>query len=170
MLHWRTAHRLGLKSKKDKHGLNENCVICDEGKRKVSGYKRNFEFMGVNSGPLRPYWRMYCDGYGGQGSMGAKSYEGAKGGFVFACPTGSIKQRLYGSTKQFPTILFQVLRGRKAAEEVAAMYRVRIIPIYKRRHSSGISLCRVCGESGWSNVENVNGWSYSLTEIMLGLS
>jgi hypothetical protein len=149
LLHWRTAHRLGLKSKKDKHGLNENCVICDEGKRKVSGYKRNFEFMGVNSGPLRPYWRMYCDGYGGQGSMGIESYEGAKGGFVFACPTGSVKQRLYGSTKQFPAILYQVLQEvetagyvcreiyvdtfsvnlSKAAEEVAAMFRVRIIPI-----------------------------------------
>jgi hypothetical protein len=81
--------------------------------------------------------------------MGAESYEGAKGGFVFACPTGSVKQRLYGSTKQFPAILYQVLQEietagfvcreiyvdtfsvnlSQAAEEVAAMYRVRIIPI-----------------------------------------
>jgi hypothetical protein len=81
--------------------------------------------------------------------MGVESYEGAKGGFVFACPTASMKQKLYGSTKQFPAILYQVLQEiesagfvcreiyvdtfsvnlSRAAEEVAAMFRVRIIPI-----------------------------------------
>ena len=53
-----------------------------------------------------PYFRLYMDGYGGQSS----SYEGAIGGFVFACPTGSVKQKLYGSTEQLPSILFQVLQ------------------------------------------------------------
>jgi hypothetical protein len=38
------------------------------------------------------------------------SYEGAIGGFVFACPTGLIKQKLYGTTEQLPAILFQVLQ------------------------------------------------------------
>ncbi len=55
LLHWRTAHRLGLKAKKDNHDLNENCVICDEGKRKTAGYKKQIEFMGVNAGSLRPF-------------------------------------------------------------------------------------------------------------------
>ncbi len=83
------------------------------------------------------------DGYGGQQSMGDMSFEGAIGGFVFACPTGSIKQKLYGTTEQLPAILFQVLQieGQgyvcrelyvdthsvnlsQAAEEVAAMFRV----------------------------------------------
>ncbi len=42
--------------------------------------------------------------------MGEMSYEGAIGGVVFACPTGSIKQKLYGTTEQLPAILFQVLQ------------------------------------------------------------
>ena len=81
--------------------------------------------------------------------MGPISYEGAIGGFVFACPTGSIKQKLYGTTEQLPAILFQVLQEiesegyvcrelyvdthsvnlSRAVEEVAAMFRVRIIPV-----------------------------------------
>jgi hypothetical protein len=89
------------------------------------------------------------DGYGGQQSMGDMSFEGAIGGFVFACPTGSVKQKLYGTTEQLPAILFQVLQEiegqgyvcrevyvdthsvnlSQAAEEVAAMFRVKIIPV-----------------------------------------
>jgi hypothetical protein len=77
------------------------------------------------------------------------SFEGAIGGFVFACPTGLIKQKLYGTTEQLPAILFQVLQEiegqgyvcrelyvdthsvnlSQAAEEVAAMFRVKIIPV-----------------------------------------
>jgi hypothetical protein len=92
---------------------------------------------------------LYCDGYGGQGSTGEVSYQGGIGGYVFACPSGSVKTKLYGSTEQFPSILFQVLQEvesegyvtrevyvdthsvnlSKAAEEVAAMFRVRIIPV-----------------------------------------
>ncbi len=81
--------------------------------------------------------------------MGEMSYEGAIGVFVFACPTGSIKQKLYGTTEQLPAILFQVLQEietqgfvcrelyvdthsvnlSRAADEVAAMFRVKIIPV-----------------------------------------
>ena len=81
--------------------------------------------------------------------MGEMSYEGAIGVFVFACPTGSIKQKLYGTTEQLPAILFQVLQEietqgfvcrelyvdthsvnlSRAEEEVAAMFRVKIIPV-----------------------------------------
>ena len=81
--------------------------------------------------------------------MGPISYEGAIGGFVFACPTGSIKQKLYGSTEQLPAILFQVLQEiesegyvcrelyvdthsvnlSRAVEEVAAMFKVKLVPI-----------------------------------------
>jgi hypothetical protein len=42
--------------------------------------------------------------------MGDWSYQGGIGGFVFACPLGSIKVKLYGSTEHFPSILFQVLQ------------------------------------------------------------
>jgi hypothetical protein len=52
LMHWRTAHRVSLKPDPKREGLNENCVICDEGKRKTKGYKRNFEFQGLTSGPL----------------------------------------------------------------------------------------------------------------------
>jgi hypothetical protein len=89
------------------------------------------------------------DGYGGQHSMGGMTFEGAIGGFVFACPTGSIKQKLYDTTEQLPAILFQVLQKiegqgyvcrelyldthsvnlSQAVEEVAAMFRVKIIPV-----------------------------------------
>jgi hypothetical protein len=62
LLHWRTAHRVSLKPGSKREGLNEDCVICDEGKRKTRGYKRNFEFQGLTSGPLRPYERLYMDG------------------------------------------------------------------------------------------------------------
>ncbi len=41
LMHWRTAHRMSLKPGSKKDGLNEDCVICDEAKRKTKGYKRN---------------------------------------------------------------------------------------------------------------------------------
>jgi hypothetical protein len=142
--HWRIGHRSVGKS-----CLNEVCPVCVEGKKKVGSFKRNYEFQGHTVGPIIPYFRLYCDGYGGQGSMGEVSYQGGIGGYVFACPSGSVKTKLYGSTEQFPSILFQVLQEvesegfvtrevyvdthsvnlSKAAEEVAAMFRVRIIPV-----------------------------------------
>ena len=82
--------------------------------------------------------------------MGGESYQGAKGGFVFTCPSsGTIKVKLYASSEQFPAILYQVLQDIEAegyacremyvdtfkvnfsaaAEEVAAMFKVRIVPV-----------------------------------------
>ena len=142
--HWRIGHRSVAKSV-----LNEDCPVCTEGKKKVGTYKRNFEFLGNTKGPLQPYWRLYCDGYGGQQSLGDMSYQGGIGGYVFACPSGAIKTKLYGSTEQFPSILFQVLQEietegyvtreiyvdthsvnlSRAAEEVACMFRTKIIPV-----------------------------------------
>jgi hypothetical protein len=82
--------------------------------------------------------------------MGEESYQGAKGGFIFVCPvSGRMKVKLYASTKQYPAILYQVLQEvesegyavrelyvdtfivniSKAAEDVAAMFKVRIVPI-----------------------------------------
>ena len=82
--------------------------------------------------------------------MGVESYQGAKGGFVFVCPvSGKIKVKLYGTTKQFPAILYQVCQEiesegftvreiyvdtfsvniSRAAEEVATMFKVRLIPV-----------------------------------------
>jgi hypothetical protein len=95
-----------------------------------------------------PYHRLYADGYGGQRSLGEESYQGAKGGFVFTCPsTGTIKVKLYATSEQFPAILYQILQEVEAegyscreiyvdtfkvnfsaaAEEVAAMFRVRYL-------------------------------------------
>jgi hypothetical protein len=164
--HWRLAHRV----EKNDH-LNENCPVCAEGKKKTGTFKRNYEFMGSTRGEAEPYFRLYCDGYGGQNSMGDLSYQGGIGGFVFACPRGSVKIKLYGSTEQFPSILFQVLQEiesegyvtrevyvdthsvnlSKAAEEVAAMYRVRIIPVSAgtpQEMAYAESAVRVIGQMG----------------------
>jgi hypothetical protein len=86
--------------------------------------------------------------------MGEESYQGAKGGFVFVCPSsGTIKVKLYASSEQFPAILYQVLQEIEAegyacremyvdtfkvnfsaaAEEVAAMFKVRICCSNDRR-------------------------------------
>ncbi len=144
LLRWRVGHRALGNSK-----LNETRPVCIEGKKKTGTFKRNYEFCGSTQGEPQHYWRLYVDGYGGQQSMGDMSYQGGIGGFVFACPLGSIKTKLYGSTEHFPSILFQVLQKveseefvtreiyvdthsvnlSKAAEEVAAMFRVRIIPV-----------------------------------------
>ncbi len=43
--------------------------------------------------------------------MGEESYQGAKVGFVFVCPvSGTMKVKLFASTKQFPAILYQILQ------------------------------------------------------------
>jgi hypothetical protein len=49
LMHWGTAHRVSLEPGPKKEGLNENCVVCDEAKRKTRGYKRNFEFKELTS-------------------------------------------------------------------------------------------------------------------------
>jgi hypothetical protein len=143
--HWRMVHR-----KVKGEGANENCPVCAEGKRKTASFKRNEEYREMVTKNLEPYWRMYADGYGGQRSMGDESYQGAVGGFVFACPaSGTIKVKLYATSKQFPAILYQVLQEVEtegyacreiycdtfkvnfsaAAEEVAAMFKVRLVPV-----------------------------------------
>jgi hypothetical protein len=63
--HWRIGHRSAKNSK-----LNENCPVCNEGKKKIGSFKRNYEFIGNTKGPLQHYWRLYCDGYGGPRSLG----------------------------------------------------------------------------------------------------
>jgi hypothetical protein len=143
--HWRMAHR-----KINGGQAKENCPICAEGKRKTSAFKRNEEYREMVTKNLEPYWRMYADGYGGQRSMGEESYQGAVGGFVFVCPSsGTIKVKLYATSKQFPAILYQVLQEVEtegyacreiycdtfkvnfsaAAEEVAAMFKVKLVPV-----------------------------------------
>ena len=143
--HWRYAHRSSDGSRHD-----ERCPACEQAKHKSGSFKRNKEYLGTGIPTLTVYWRLYCDSYGGQRSMGEVSYQGAKGGFVFVCPvSGRIKVKLYASTKQYPAILYQVLQEVEsegyavreiyvdtyivnisaAAEDVAAMYKVRIVPI-----------------------------------------
>jgi hypothetical protein len=82
--------------------------------------------------------------------MGTESYQGGVGGFVFVCPvSGKIKAKLYSTLEQFPAVLYQVLQEIEsegyacrelyvdtsavnisaAAEEVAGMFKVRIVPI-----------------------------------------
>jgi hypothetical protein len=57
-----------------------------------------------------PWWKVYYDGYGGGKSMGAESYEGAIGGYLFVCSsTGDVHHKLYASHEQFPAALFQFL-------------------------------------------------------------
>ncbi len=143
--HWRMAHR---KIKGEQ--ANENCPICAEGKRKTLAFKRNEVYREMVTKNLEPYWRMYADGYGGQRSMDEESYQGAVGGFVFVCPSsGTIKVKLYATSKQFPAILYQILQEVEtegyacreiycdtfkvnfsaAAEEVAAMFKVKLVPV-----------------------------------------
>ncbi len=43
--------------------------------------------------------------------MGSTLYQGAVGGYVFACPvSGRIKIKLYASAEQYPAMLFQILQ------------------------------------------------------------
>jgi hypothetical protein len=83
-------------------------------------------------------------------SMGEESYQGVKGEFALVCPSsGTIQVKLYASSELFPAILYQVLQEIVAegyacremyvdtfkvnfsatAEEVAAMFKVRIVPV-----------------------------------------
>jgi hypothetical protein len=145
LVHWRQAHRQAGEGI-----IHENCPICEEGKRKTKGFKRNQDYREQVTKRFSPYHRIYADGYGGQNSMGTESYQGAKGGFVFTCPSsGTIKVKLYATSVQFPAILYQVLQEIEAegyccrevyvdtfkvnfsaaAEEVAVMFKVRIVPV-----------------------------------------
>jgi hypothetical protein len=158
LIHWRQAHRQA-----GEVIIHENCPICEEGKMKTKGFKRNQDYRAQVTKKYSPYQRIYADGYGGQNSMGEESYQAAKGGFVFTCPSsGTIKVKLYATSAQFSAILYQVLQKIEAegyccsevyvdtfkvnfsaaAEEVAAMFKVRIVPV-----SSGTSQENAYAES-----------------------
>ena len=143
--HWRHAHRL---TSGERH--RERCPACEQSKHKHGSFKRNKEYLGTGPATQVVYWRMFCDGFGGQRSMGDESYQGAKGGFVFVCPvSGKMIVKLYATTKQFPAILYQVLQEvesegyavremyvdtfivniSKEAEDVAAMFKMKIVPV-----------------------------------------
>jgi hypothetical protein len=54
--------------------LNEDSIVGDLAKFRRKAYKRN---QSVNTMDSPPFWRVFCDGYGGQQSPGGSSYEGA---------------------------------------------------------------------------------------------
>ena len=56
--------------------LNEDDLIMDMAKRNRRPYPKNPPSITMNS---PPWWRVWCDGYGCQKSMGGESYEGAVG-------------------------------------------------------------------------------------------
>jgi hypothetical protein len=151
LLHWRLGHANSKVLKAmdliEKSHLNEDCYCCNEAKFKRAPFPKN---EGSYVAVSEPFWRIYGDGFGGQNSLGCESYGGAKGGMIFVCPmSGSIILKLYAKAKQFPAILYQVLQHiesqgfvcrvvlvdtyvlnmSEAAEEVAAVFRTRIIPI-----------------------------------------
>ncbi len=147
--HWRYGHR---DPSSDRH--KERCPTCEQAKHKTGSFKRNVSYFGANESLQQVNWRLWCDAYDGQRSMGAESYQGASGGFIFVCPvSGTIKIQLYASSKQFHAVLYQVLQEieseryvtreiyvdtfsvnlSKAAEQAVAMYKCRIVPV-----SSGI--------------------------------
>jgi hypothetical protein len=142
--HWRHAHRSSSGER-----FKERCHTCEQAKHKAV-FKANDFFKGTTTSTEIPYFRLYADAYGGQKSMGSESYQGGIGGFVFVCPvSGKIKTKLYSTQEQFPAVLYQVLQEIEsegyvcrelyvdthsvnisaAAEEVAGMYKMRIIPI-----------------------------------------
>jgi hypothetical protein len=151
LLHWRFGHTntkvLQAMDLIDKSHLNEDCYCCNQAEFKRAPFPKN---EGSYVAVAESYWRIYFDGYGGQNSLGCKSYGGAKGGMIFVCPmSGSIIVKLYATMKDFPSILYQVLQQiesqgyvcrellvdtyvvnlSEAAEEVASMFRTRIVPI-----------------------------------------
>jgi hypothetical protein len=151
LLHWRLGHTSSKVLKAmdliEKSHLNEDCYCCTQAKFKRALFPKN---EGNYVAVAEPYWRMYVDGFGAQNSLGCNSLEGAKGGIICACPVSrSIILKLYANLKQFPAILYQILQFvesegficreimvdtyivnlSEAAEEVAAMFKTRIIPI-----------------------------------------
>ena len=143
--HWRHAHRDIPGSR-----FEENCPTCNKAKMKVKSFKRNATFHGTTENTKIPFFRLYQDMYGGQESMGELSYQAAKGGVVFVCPvSGTIITKLYGTSEQYPAILYQVLQDieskgyscreiysdtyvvnfSRAAEDVASMFKTKLVPV-----------------------------------------
>jgi hypothetical protein len=154
LLHWRLGHANSKVLKAmdliEKSQLNEDCYCCNMGKFKRAPFPKN---EGAVVAVAELYFRIYVDGYGGQQLLGCKSIEGAKGGIVCVCPvSGSVIVKLCATLKEFPAIIYQVLQYiesqsficreimvdtyvvnlSEAAEEVAAMFKTRIIPISAR--------------------------------------
>ena len=148
---------------------DENCECCDKSKFKIGSFKKNDPKIKMAN---PPYWRVYCDGYGGQKSMGVPSFEGAIGGFVFVCSSaGTIRTKLYASTMQFPAILFQFLQDverehfkcreivvdthsvnlSQEAEEVSELFLTKIIPI-----SAGTPQELAYAESGVRTIAKIS--------------
>jgi hypothetical protein len=157
--HWRFGHHpapeVPMKMQQGvKFRLNEDCYCCDKSKFKVGSFPRRDPVL-LHNNP--PFWRVYCDAYGGGTrelltgtSMGGESYEGAVGGYVFIDPTtGTMQRKLYATKEQFPAILFQFLQDVErqhfkcrevyvdthvinlstAVEDVAAMFLCKVCPI-----------------------------------------
>ena len=127
--------------------LNEDNKYADMGKFKRLPYKKNDPENTMN---CPPFWNVKVDGYGGQGSLGPASHEGAIGAYLFCCvSTGSVDCRLYASHKQFPIALHQFLVRVQAeywkvrtifvdthsvnisadVEEVLALFQVKLMPV-----------------------------------------
>ena len=127
--------------------LNEDNPVKDAAKfRKLSHSRTDPE---LSMGRL-PWLRTYVDGYGGGKSMGAESYEGAIGGYLFVCSsTGDMHHKLYATHEQFPAAVFQFLihvegEGNRChelycdtfavnlsaeLEEICGMFHVKIVPV-----------------------------------------
>ena len=190
--HWRTAHsgaEVPVKMGAAKVKLNEDCYCCDQAKYKSHSYKRNSTDTYAGN---EPFWRVFCDGYGGQLSMGSESYEGAVGGFVFVCPTsGTVKKKLYATTEQFPSILYQFLQDVQsmhyccrelyvdtysvnlsaAAEEVAALFSTKIVPISAgspQELAFAESAVRTSGRNSRAmlmGAKHLPAWSWGLADL-----
>jgi hypothetical protein len=192
LYHWRLSHpapdvpvRMGLV----KHVLNEDCYCCDKGKFVTGSYKRNDPQLHWGNDP---YWRVYCDGYGGQSSMGENSFEGAVGGFVFSCPSsGTIRRKLYSTSKQFPAILYQFLQEvesehwvcrelyvdtfavnlSQAAEDVAAIFQCKIVPISAGSPQelafaeSAVKTIAKMSRTMLISAKHLPGWAWGLADL-----
>ena len=131
----------------DLPACNEDSLVADLAKFKRAPFRRNDPGVTMD---CPPWWRVFLDGYGGQGSLGGESMEGATGSYLFACcATGSCDSKLYASHEQFPVALHQFLCRVEAdhfkchviyvdthsvnlsveAEEVCALFKVVIVPV-----------------------------------------
>jgi hypothetical protein len=148
--------------------VNEDDVIGDLAKAVRNPYPKNDPEVSMT---CPPYWRIYCDGYGGgkggKDSMGTESTEGAVGGYLFACvSTGTIDCRSCASHEQFPVALHQFLCRVEAehwkthiiyvdtfsvnlsvkVEEVCALFQCVINPVSAGWDSAGDGFRRFSGQ------------------------
>ena len=168
--------------------VNEDNYVIDTAKFHKRPHTRNDPEISMGRAP---WWRVYMDGYGGGRSMGAESYEGAIGGYLFVCSsTGDVHHKLYASHSQFPAALFQFLvyveaQGHRChelycdtfsvnisaeVEEVAGLFQVQVVPV-----SSGTpqevsfveSQVRIVGERSRSmlcGAPHLPSWCWALAD------